>query len=568
MASPDPAHSSASFLSLLEREAGRDLNKFVFLAMIAGLANALLLALALETARNAGAFNPQLLVLFALAVLIYHSCASWTYHQGARIVESALHRLKHQLTVKIGRAELRGIERIGLSEIYDRISETSATISNLAGPVISLMMAAALVIGASLYIIWLSTFAFVALVCLIGASMVLFWQRYERVNKLLRDEATSRVAYFDAVSDLLYGAKEIKFNQQRGKDVIAEISARSRTLRDVAITAKTLFTQNHVFSAETLFAGLFLLTFVIPNYTDISPPVLAALATALVFVWGPISGVASGVPALLRLRVAFDLLRELELELDGALDHVDDCVAIDPWSEQPARIELVGLGFEYGGAFPFSIGPIDLDIRAGEIVFLVGGNGSGKSTLLKVMTGLYPPTAGQLLLDGICVNPSNIVAYRHRLTTIFTDFYLFPRLYGMLDTRDDAVAPLLDLMQLTRKTSFTDGRFSKLELSTGQRKRLAMVVAVLEDRPIYALDEWAADQDPDFRRFFYTQLLPALARRGKTVIAITHDERYFGYADKIITMDEGTILSTERRERDTGVAAQELDELLADLARD
>ena len=93
----------------------------------------------------------------------------------------------------------------------------------------------------------------------------------------------------------------------------------------------------------------------------------------------------------------------------------------------------------------------------------------------------------------------------------------------------------------TRPASRT-GEFNTVDLSTGQRKRLALIVSLLEKRPILLLDEWAADQDPEFRRKFYFDLLPALHRAGVTVVVVTHDDRYLDEMDlpaRRLRMDEG-----------------------------
>jgi putative ATP-binding cassette transporter len=105
---------------------------------------------------------------------------------------------------------------------------------------------------------------------------------------------------------------------------------------------------------------------------------------------------------------------------------------------------------------------------------------------------------------------------------------------------------LLQYMGLEDKVKFSDGRFSTQDLSTGQRKRLAMVVALLEQREVYLFDEWAADQDAWFRDVFYKGLLPALKRTGKTVIAVTHDDRYWDCADRCIALDVGEMVPEQR----------------------
>ena len=160
-------------------------------------------------------------------------------------------------------------------------------------------------------------------------------------------------------------------------------------------------------------------------------------------------------------------------------------------------------------------------------MFIVGGNGSGKSTLLRVLTGLYPVHGGELRVDHVPVTPESVAAYRALFSAILSDFHLFDRLYGLEDVPADLIARLLREMELDHKVGVADGRFSTLDLSHGQKKRLALIVALLEDRPVLVFDEWAADQDPGFRRHFYEDILPGLKREGRTVIAATHDDRYF-----------------------------------------
>jgi putative pyoverdin transport system ATP-binding/permease protein len=180
------------------------------------------------------------------------------------------------------------------------------------------------------------------------------------------------------------------------------------------------------------------------------------------------------------------------------------------------------------------VGPLDLRIARGELIFLVGGNGSGKTTFLKMLVGLYAPQRGGVKVDDRVIEPSNTLAYRELFSTVFSDFHLFDRLYG-LDGLDDAkVAAVLVDMELSEKTRFERGRFTTQSLSTGQRKRLALAVALLESRDILVLDEWASDQDPHFRKQFYEVILPRLKAQGKTVIATSHDERYWGVADRVV----------------------------------
>jgi len=192
----------------------------------------------------------------------------------------------------------------------------------------------------------------------------------------------------------------------------------------------------------------------------------------------------------------------------------------------------------------FMIGPISLEFRHGELVFLVGGNGSGKSTLAKIITGLYPPESGAIFLDGRPITNQNRDDYRQMFSAVFSDFHLFEDLLGLDAVNLDAEAhDYLVQLHLHHKVKIEKGSFSTTALSQGQRKRLALLTAYMEDRPFYLFDEWASDQDPLFKELFYTQLLSDLKDRGKTVLVITHDEKYFHLADRLIKLEEGKVIA-------------------------
>jgi len=191
----------------------------------------------------------------------------------------------------------------------------------------------------------------------------------------------------------------------------------------------------------------------------------------------------------------------------------------------------------------FTLGPIDMSLKAGELVVLAGGNGSGKTTLAKIITGLYSAETGELLLDGQRITDENREFYRQHFSAIFYDFHLFESLLGLEKPNLDACArERLARLELSHKVTIQDGVFSTTQLSQGQRKRLALLTASLEDRQIYVFDEWAADQDRKFREFFYRHLLPDLKAEGKMVLIICHDDHYFDVADRIIKLESGKIV--------------------------
>jgi putative pyoverdin transport system ATP-binding/permease protein len=209
------------------------------------------------------------------------------------------------------------------------------------------------------------------------------------------------------------------------------------------------------------------------------------------------------------------------------------------------RLDLVNVTHVYrqdGGDQEFQLGPINLTFYPGEWVFLIGGNGSGKTTLAKLLMGLYEPESGEIRIDGKLVTNDERDTYRQRFSAVFYDFYLFERLFGVEAKDLDAKSQkYLELLQLSHKLRIRDGKLSTIDLSQGQRRRLALLSAYLEDRPIYIFDEWASDQDPTFKQFFYYHLLPELTARGKTVVVISHDDTYYSLADRLIKLESGKI---------------------------
>jgi putative ATP-binding cassette transporter len=239
----------------------------------------------------------------------------------------------------------------------------------------------------------------------------------------------------------------------------------------------------------------------------------------------------------------------------GKIDSMKFSLAIphkpyDPSPEPPpdkawVSLELIGATHCYqveNQSSSFLLGPLDLCIYPGELIFITGGNGSGKTTLVKLLTGLYPPESGEIRFNDQIITEKNRDHYRQYFTATFSDFHLFDRLLGLeAADLDQQARSYLVKLHLDSKVQVQGGVFSTLDLSYGQRKRLALLTAFLEDRPIYVFDEWAADQDPQFREKFYYELLPELKSRGKTVIVITHDDRYYSVADRIIKLDYGKI---------------------------
>ncbi|HZF48379.1 MAG TPA: cyclic peptide export ABC transporter [Polyangiaceae bacterium] len=518
-------------------------------ASVAGLANAFSLLVINSAAQAPETASLLTFLVFALAVAVYVVAARYTSHQMNAAIEAGLHSVKTRIVAKIERAEFGRIERIGTSEIFDRVTQNVTAISSVASQVGGILQSMCISACAVVYLLWLSPAAFAVLVPLQVAAVYIYASRRRVLDRWLDETAKTRVRFLDRLMDLLRGAKEVRFSRARSREVLKDFAQTSAQLRDVSANVNRIFDENLLFLTCNLYIMLGALVFVVPQYVHVEPKTMAKLVAALLFVWGSVQSGVGGYSAYVETTQALGEIKALEEKLDGAADRdAAPETQSDPWAGEPGRIEASQIEYIYPsgkGDGTFHIGPINLTVEAGEIVFIAGGNGAGKSTLLKVLCGLYPPTRGALKVRGVPVEPGNVAAYREMISAIFSDFHLFSKVYGLLDVDPEAVKGLLRQMQIEHKTSFQGGQFTKRNLSTGQRKRLAMIVALLEDRPIFVLDEWAADQDPEFRRYFYEELLPSLKSRGKTVIAVSHDDRYFHCADRLMIMEYGEVRSVE-----------------------
>jgi putative ATP-binding cassette transporter len=298
------------------------------------------------------------------------------------------------------------------------------------------------------------------------------------------------------------------------------------------------------YTVPNLLLGI--VVFILPMFSSMSAEVVVKIVATTLFVIAPVEAIVSALPLFVRANITVKHLHQLELELDASSKQI---ASVEQTEDKRffdfKNIQLEEIIFQYRDKQDnqlFHVGPINLTIQQGEILFIVGGNGSGKSTLLKLLTGLYYPSTGVIVVDSEMIDKYNYQAYRELFSIIFTDFHLFDRVYGLPTVDEQQLQALLQLMELEQKTKYFDGQFTHLNLSTGQKKRLAFIVAVLENKPIYIFDELAADQDPHFRKFFYREVLLDLRNQGKTIIAVTHDDKYFEVADRVLKMDYGQIV--------------------------
>ena len=537
-----------TLLELLTEEVGSGRRRLLATASLAAVANVLILVSINQLVRSPEARDARAFVTFALLVVLYFLCARRANHQTTAAIESGLHRIKVRVGDRIARAELASLERVRAAEICDRITENTTLISDRAGLIATLLQSAGITAFGAIYIASLSLPALVLVAILCGAGTMIFVIIRRRFVAYSQQSAGIRITFLERLTDLLSGFKEVQFSRRRSRELREDIVAASDALRDVSAKSNNILSDGVILGEGILFALLIAVVYTLRTYVTLDAATLTYLVAGVMFLWGPLMGVTGGIMPYLRSNLALAQIEQLEQKLEVAAREAPTEAGADPWQGRLGAIEVRDIEYTHAvddGGERFSIGPLNLTLAAGEVVFIVGGNGSGKSTFLKVLTGLYAPSAGSLHVGGVEVGAENVAAFRDMVSAIFSDFHLFAKLYGLTGVDDAAVHRLLVRMRLEGKTSLANRTFTKLTLSTGQKKRLAMIVALLEERPLYVFDEWAADQDPEFRKYFYEELLPLLRQERKTVIVVSHDDRYFHCADRVVTMEYGRIRSIQ-----------------------
>ncbi len=552
-----------TLFELIKQETAGSRRDIFLVAGLSGISNAGLLAIINSAVQGTSSYMQSFrsLLMFAIAFVLYAICFQRTFHKAAVILEEILNHLRVRIADKIRHAELLSLESIDQAQIYNLLTSETRVISESSSILAGALQASILVAFAVIYMALLSLPAFLCCLALIGGGILTYVRRLKEVNVLMQQTSQQEVRCFNTINDLLDGFKEVKLNVDRSRDLMHDITESTEALRAMKIQTADMFNTTYILAYSVFYLSIasviFLLPQLIPSYNDD----MVQVVTIVLFIIGPLGTVISGIQALAKCNVAVHNLTLLEQALDRFTPARRDGAAAVSSLQDFRDIEMQEVSFHYVDQDKnelFRVGPLNLTIRKGEILFVMGGIGSGKTTFLKLLTALYPPHTGRLLVDDSALGEARLQSYRALFTAIFADFHLFRKLYGLSHVPEETVEQLLAQFRLQEKTALATDHFTTIHLSTGQRKRLAMIVALLEDRPIYIFDEWAADQDPEFRQYFYEQLLPDLAARGKTIIAVTHDEHYLRVAHRVIKMELGHIESIVSAPRGGGMSSAEI----------
>lgn len=536
-----------SFLLRLSKEVRFSRLRIAVIAgagIIGGVASTSMIALITEILTGQGSRTRLLVGLFITLCLVLPVFRFVSQMVLIDLTQKGLLAFRLRLARNILAAPMRHLEKVGPHRLLATLTNDIGVIVDAMSMIPLLVMHVTVVVSCMIYLGWLSWVVLLEIAGFIVLGVVTY---QIPVIRALRYFNRARERYDDLSKDvraLTEGTKELKMHRRRRQAFLDHMEQSATALQRENRSGFLVFTAASSWGQALFFVVLGLLVLLLPRIQPMDSRTLIGFTVILFQMMVPLEVVMNTLPNLGRALASAQKVEELGFTLESEIREQEGEAVLEP-SPRWGRLELVGVTHLYrreNEEESFVLGPIDLSFGPGELVFLVGGNGSGKTTLAKLLLGLYAPESGEIRFAGRTIDDSNREEYREHFAAVFSDFFVFETLLGLdAGALDEEARKYLTRLHLQQKVQVKDGALSTIELSQGQRKRLALLTAYLENRPIYLFDEWAADQDPVFKEIFYLQLLPELRARGKTVFVISHDDHYFHVADRVLKLDYGKI---------------------------
>ena len=478
-----------------------------------------------------------------------------------RALSSLMIHLSQTFFWRIRNQIIRMVLNSNYENVYERKDKIHATLiqdvgllTNASLSIVEFSTSVIIMLGCFIYMFFLSStlFLIVLVTAVLGAGIYLL--RGRKSTAEFEKSRTLEEVFLFHFEAILFGVKEIDINPDKGEsiynDKIVPLAQNSYKNNKVAFTS---FLNNQMIGQVLFYLLISTILLVLSVKLNIEKEVSVNFILILLYVLGAIETIMVLLPSLLQAKVSLSRINQLKLDLE-ANGRNENAISKKLTKQDFENISINEIVYKYPQTndSTFTIGPISCLLKKDELVFIYGGNGSGKTTFIHTLLGMLSISEGQILFNDLVLNVDTNRTYKSLFSVVFNDFYLFDEFYGNSDFNRGKANELLHLFEIAGKVEIVDTGFSVTNLSTGQRKRLALIAAILEERPIIVLDEWAADQDPYFRKKFYEEILPILKKDGFTIIAITHDDRYYHCADKIYKMEFGklydeTILFHENR---------------------
>ena len=517
--------------------------------LLSGACSAAILALVNHALHKSDDQTSVLIIAFVVLVAAKIATNALSQILLVRLAQGAILELSLALCRRVTQVPLRFFEQKGKAQILTVLTDDVSWVVYAIQSVPTLVMNAAVLVGCGLYLAWLSWMTFLGVFALTMIGALGYYLLHRRAFTAIYAARDTRAKLFGHFGALTEGIKELLMGRARREEFVqGEIRATASEFRRVNLSATVSYMQGEVWTQSLFYLLIGLLLFLFADLAKLSPESVTGYVFAMMYMMGPVWGIIGAVPTLTRGQHALKKIEEFGISLDSILDPQAEVSARQLQNGGGLTLDLKDVAFTYEsvrGSEPFSLGPLSFQLDAGQVVFVVGGNGSGKSTFVKLLTGLYQSHKGEVRLGGQPITEADWDWYREHFAVVFSDFYLFDTLFGIeAQAIEEQSQVYLRMLHMEEKVHLIGRRFSTIDVSQGQRKRLALITAYLEDRPFYVFDEWAADQDPQYKDIFYKKLLPDLRERGKAVVVITHDDRYYHLGDRVVKLEDGKIVET------------------------
>lgn len=502
------------------------------LSIISGLGNTAVILVVNNALKSSAAGRIKLVPYFILSLGIYII--------GQIAVKGILSTMTNQIVAdqrkkiisSLLKSTLESFERVRPEHIQTVLTDDIEKINEIGKIMVQVITNVVMVLAALCYLGYVNLMGMLLSLFTILVATYIYHKTGQKSKKIWGEARDEKNRLMEMTNDLLYGYKDLKLNTLRKNAFQENIYGKCECCNEKRLKGDLAFVQTFILGELLFILVIGVVVFLFPvlgnhlEQMDIQVFVLVFL-----YLIGPVNGILTAIPKIIDFQICLKRINDI------------DNILVDESTENPIlpdrfeSLTLENIRYSYKDNFDsgFQLGPISYTFQRGEIIFITGGNGSGKSTLLKILLGLYKGDSGEYYLNGKLIKENNI---RHLCSCVFSDYYLFDSIYGYQHNEKE-LNEKIKYFGLEDKVFVNDNQLSGKELSTGQKKRLALILLMLEKRPIIMLDEWAADQDPEFREYFYHVILKELKKQQRCVIAITHDDKYFGIADKIIKLDIG-----------------------------
>lgn len=543
-----------TLITVLRRELRLSPGSLIAFSLLSSLSTVTIIA-SVSTASEAashGEVSLHAAAVFLASMATFIAAQSKLMQMVARETERMVHRMRTRLFHALCAAETSALQSSARGEVFATITQRTQTLSRNLSMLVAGAQQAVLVVLISVYLAFLSLAAFFMVAAMSVLIIFLHVVRMRSVSG--RDAVAERneAELFESLEDMLRGHREVRLSSARADSMARAVAQASARVRESRTLGKRLWAREASLLQVAFYALVGVTVFVAPAFSNHFHAVAFPGIMASLFLIGPVGSMASALSIAGDVERALHAVRALEASLAGGVHrHESESEDSEPQAMPPGRIESLEIR-ELAFAYPqnlgepgFTVGPLNASFRSQQVTFITGGNGSGKTTLVQLMTGLLQPTSGGLWINGQRLAADQVQAWRDSISTVFSDGHLFSRLYGLPAESMANAKFWISRLGLQSSVSFENGAFSRLDLSTGQRKRLALIVAILEDKPVMILDEWAADQDPQWRKVFYDELLPQFRSEGRLVVCITHDDAWFHIADQRLHMTEGRLVASD-----------------------